>query len=162
MSPDTVASSETTLLFPSFVGIAMGKLPKFLKAINAELAAVDHIRFSPSTWTELKEPPAAEVVFELKGNSSITFHLVARTVDDGPPVGYLRLDRIVHRVGFGGTRKDILHEFEYLHHHCGCGYCEGPEYPFLPKGIGKGWFEKSLTPERRLHQIRKFVGRLNI
>lgn len=153
--------SETTLKFPGFVGSALSKLQNFLEALGTPLACVDEIRFFPNSWDGLKNPPSAGVTFEFRGNTSVTFYFVPRTAAEGALQGFLRIDRIVHRVGHGGTSEEILHDFTYLHHHCGCLYCEGPEYPYLPKDVEREWFERSLTAERRLHEIRKYVGRAN-
>lgn len=161
MTDQCVAPPETTLTFPGFVGVAIGKLPRFLEAINAALATVDEIRYSPSTWSGLKDPPSAEVVFELKGNSSITFRFKSRPVTEGSLAGYLRISDIAHRVGFGGTREDIIHTFTYLEHHCSCPHCDGMKYPFLPEGVPQVWFERSCNENRRLLTIRQFVGRLD-
>ena len=154
----TASPPETVLDIPDFVGIAWIELPKFLEVVGSPLACIDQIRYFPSSRGGPKEPLSAGVTFEFKGNSSVTFYFVPRPPQEGPPVGWLRIDRIVRRVGHGGTHPEILQEFKYLHHNCGCLHCPGRPYPYLPAGVDQLFFERT-TDHARLMTICEYVGR---
>ncbi len=151
---------EVEINLPCFVDIAWGVLHQFLDVIGSGLATVRKIRFSPSEWDNpLTDPPEGEVTFELRGNTSVTFYFRIRKTGEGPiPNKFLdRLEGIVHRVGFGGTREDIVTEFTYIEHRCKCKECRGVRYPFLPKGIEESWFLHT-TEHAQLQAIRGHMG----